>query len=121
LPEPIDSISLRAWPADFPEDIAVQRRVPYESRADSIMYRQVLAEIARDRGWAVHSYNSKDVADKALSVLGERADEILNQIGSRLGPPWTKDHRMALAATIVLTSPVRQNEAPLSPGRRSLQ
>jgi hypothetical protein len=39
LPEPIVSMSLRAWPADFPEDIAVQRHVPYESRADSVMYR----------------------------------------------------------------------------------
>src|SRR5688572_31769916 len=33
LPEPIVSMSLRAWPLDFPTDIAVQRRVPYESRA----------------------------------------------------------------------------------------
>ena len=29
LPERITSMSLRAWPQDFPEDIAVQRRVPY--------------------------------------------------------------------------------------------
>src|SRR5580704_5795653 len=29
LPEPIDTISIRAWPADFPDNIAVQRRVPY--------------------------------------------------------------------------------------------
>src|SRR5579862_3819281 len=28
LPEPIISMSLRAWPASFPNDIAVQRRVP---------------------------------------------------------------------------------------------
>ena len=46
LPEPIVSISLRTWPLDFPDDIAVQRRVPYEARADAIMYRQVLAEAA---------------------------------------------------------------------------
>jgi len=30
LPEPIVSMSLRAWPLDFPTDIAVQRRAPYE-------------------------------------------------------------------------------------------
>ena len=35
VPGPIVSISLRAWPLDFPDDIAVQRRVPYEARADS--------------------------------------------------------------------------------------
>ena len=46
---PIVSISVRAWPDGFPEDIAVQRRPPYESRADSVMYCQVLAELARAR------------------------------------------------------------------------
>jgi hypothetical protein len=29
LPEPIVSMSLRAWSLDFPQDIAVQRRSPY--------------------------------------------------------------------------------------------
>ena len=30
LPEPVESISMRVWPPDFPDDIAVQMRVPYE-------------------------------------------------------------------------------------------
>ena len=94
-------MSLRAWPLDFPTDIAVQRRAPYESRADSIMYRQVLAELARARGWAVHLYDAKDVEGRAVDVLGERADEVLRGPRATLGPPWTKDHRMALAATIM--------------------
>ena len=33
LSQPIGSMSLRSWPLDFPDDIAVQRRAPYESRA----------------------------------------------------------------------------------------
>jgi hypothetical protein len=102
LPEPIVSMSLRAWPSDFPEDIAVQRRAPYESRADSVMYCQVLAELARQRGWEVHLYNSKDVEDEAVRILGERADEVLHGPRAMLGPPWSKDHRMALAATFVV-------------------
>ena len=102
-PEPIVSMSLRAWPADFPNDIATQRRVPYESRADSVMYCQVLAELARERGWDVHRYNSKDVENEAARILGERADEVLHGPRAMLGPPWSKDHRMALAATIVVT------------------
>jgi hypothetical protein len=104
LPEPIVSISLRAWPADFPEDIAAQRRVPYESRADSAMYLQLLAELARDRGWDVHAYDAKHVEDEAASLLGVRAREVLHGPRARLGPPWSKDHRTALAATIVATS-----------------
>jgi hypothetical protein len=101
LPEPIVSISLRAWPADFPEDIAVQRQVPYESRADSVMYRQVLADLAREHGWDVHLYDAKDIEAEAAHLLGERADKVLRSPRTTLGPPWSKDHRMALAATIM--------------------
>lgn len=103
LPDPIASMSLRAWPADFPEDIAVQRRAPYESRADSVMYLQVLAELAQERGWAVHLYDAKSVETLAARLLAERAGEILYGPRLSLGPPWTRDHRMALAATIVAT------------------
>jgi len=101
LPAPIESISLRSWPPDFPDDIAVQRRSPYEARADAIMYRHVLAELARARGWVVHFYVAKDVVGQAVTMLGARADAVLLGPRERLGPPWTKDHRTALAATIV--------------------
>lgn len=79
--EPVVSMSLRAWPPDFPADIAVLRRVPYEARADSVMYRQVLDDLAR--------------------ALGDRAHEVLHGPRARLGPPWAKDHRTALAATVL--------------------
>ena len=102
LPEPIVSMSLRSWPADFPQDIAVQRRPPYESQADSVMYRQVLAELALDRGWAVHLFDANDIEDQAVRILGDRAREVLHGPRATWGSPWTKDHRVALAATIVL-------------------
>jgi len=99
--EPITAIALRAWPADFPEDIATQRRVPYESRADSVMYRQVLAELGHERGWAVPTFIARDVEGEAARILGDRADEVLRGPRTTLGPPWSRDHRVALAATIV--------------------
>jgi hypothetical protein len=101
LPEPIASMSLRSWPDDFPADIATQRRVPYESRADSVMYRQVLADLGRDRGWSIHYYEAKDIEVEAAQVLGKRADQVINGPRATLGPPWSKDHRTALAATVV--------------------
>ncbi len=101
LPAPVESISLRVWPADFPTDIAVLRRPPYEARADAVMYRQVLAAQAEARGWRVHTYRAADVLDQAATVLGARADDVLNGPRERLGPPWTKEHRVALAATVV--------------------
>ena len=99
--EPIVSMSVRAWPADFPDDVATQRRVPYESRADSVMYCQVLAGLASDRGWMVDHYDAKQVEADAARILGERAHEVLHGPRATWGPPWTKDHRTALAATIV--------------------
>ena len=99
--EPIVSISMRTWPLDFPTDIAVQRRTPYEARADAIMYRQILADVARARGWDVHLYEAKRVLTQAADALGDRADDVLESVRAKLGPPWTKDHQLALAATIV--------------------
>jgi hypothetical protein len=101
LPGPVASLSLRTWPRDFPADVAVQRRVPWEARADAVMYRQVLAEVAHDRGWAVHLYDARAVVDRAAAVLAGRAAEVLDGPRARLGPPWTRDHRTALAATVL--------------------
>ena len=41
------------------------------------MYRQVLAELARARGWEVHFFDAKDVEARAAVVLGERAEEVV--------------------------------------------
>jgi hypothetical protein len=57
----------------------------------------------RDRGWVVHQYDAKTVEDQASRVLGAGAYDVLHGPRATLGPPWSKDHRMALAATIVET------------------
>lgn len=101
LPVGISSIYLRSWPVDFPADLATQRKLPYENWADSIIYRQVIAEAAEARGWALHLYDPKSVESEARIVLGARADDVIDGPRKRLGAPWAKDHRMALAATIV--------------------
>jgi len=82
-------------------DGAVQRRAPYASRADSVMYCQVLSECAHARGWEVHLFDAQAVEAQAARVLGARAHDVLHGPRATLGPPWTKDHRIALAATIV--------------------
>ena len=94
LGAPIRSVSLRDWPPDFPDDLAVLRRAPWSARADAVMYRQVVAEVAHDRGWEVHLYDARSV----VPSLGGAVD--LDAPRARLGPPWTKDHRTALAAAL---------------------
>lgn len=98
------SISLRSWSTGLPADIASLRRPPHESRADSVMYLEVLAADAARRGWAVHHYDHARVEAEARSLLGARADEVLLGPRTELGPPWAKDHRMALAATVLAGS-----------------
>jgi hypothetical protein len=68
------------------------------------MYRQELAELAHARGWDVHLYDAKAVLGQVAGLLGERADAVLRGPRAALGPPWTKEHRVALAATIVSSS-----------------
>jgi hypothetical protein len=101
LPAPVVSLSVRAWPLDFPDDIAVQRRPPYAARADSVMYCQVLAECADQRGWQLHLFDAKDVEAQAARIIGQGASDVLTRPRAELGPPWTRDHRIALAAAIV--------------------
>jgi hypothetical protein len=99
LPKGITSISLAAWDTNFPSDMATLRRAPFEARADSIMYRKVLDDLARARGWAVHLFDPKTVEAEAARVVGSDALQAPRQT---LGAPWTKDHRTAFAATILV-------------------
>ena len=53
------------------------------------------------RGWKVHLYDLKNVETQAARSLGDRAGDVPHGPRATLGPPWTKDHRIALAATVV--------------------
>ncbi|MEO1065518.1 MAG: hypothetical protein AAFZ07_29225 [Actinomycetota bacterium] len=66
------------------------------------MYREVLAEAAAARGWTIARFDARHVERRARELLGARADEVLDGPRARLGPPWNADHRIALAATVVL-------------------
>jgi hypothetical protein len=101
LASPIEAVSLRALPPSFPDDIETMMRTPYEARADAVMYRQVLVELVEARGWSVHFYEAKSVLAQAAAALGDRNDAVIDGPRQALGPPWTKDHRVALAATVV--------------------
>jgi hypothetical protein len=99
LTMPIAVMSLRAWPPDFPTDVARQRCASYESQADPVMYRQELAEAATARGWLVVHHRTTSVETEAIRLLGD--DDALQRPRSHLGPPWTKDHRQAFAAGVL--------------------
>lgn len=101
LSENVACLALRACPP-LPATLA-ERLASYRAQnvADTVMYRQALAEAARERGWAVRWYEPRRVLAEAAGALGRASiDPLLEETGRRLGPPWQKDHRVAMAAAI---------------------
>ena len=102
FPKEVGVIAIRKRQT-LPETVA-ERITNYRASnvADWVMYRDVIAEAAAAKGWALYEYNPKTVLSEAACVLG--IDDIstwMNDIRKALGPPWTGDHRIAAAAAIV--------------------
>jgi hypothetical protein len=99
------SVALRKCP-QLPPTIA-ERIKDYRAQnvADWVMYRRALASAAEARGWPVHWYDTKSVLGAAREALRvENLDAHFLQVRRAVGPPWGKDHKLAMAAAIV-TSP----------------
>jgi hypothetical protein len=98
---PIAAVALRRCPElppTIPERIANYRA---QCVADSVMYRTAIADAARARDWAVAWYDPKRVfADAARALRRPSIEALLRDTGKALGPPWQKDHRLAMAAAI---------------------
>jgi hypothetical protein len=95
-------VALRKCP-QLPTTIA-ERIKNYRAQnvADWVMYRKALASAAEARGWPVNWYDPKSVLDAARQALGvESLDAHFLQLRSAFGPPWDRDHRLAMAAAIV--------------------
>ena len=100
------AVALRKCP-QLPPTIA-ERIKDYRAQnvADWVMYRKALASAAEARGWPVHWYDAKSVLDAARQVLClEDLDAHFLQVRKAVGPPWNKDHKLAMAAAIVTANP----------------
>ena len=105
----IVGVALRQCP-ELPPTIA-ERIADYQAQnvADWVMYRKALAAAAEARGWAVHWYEAKKVFDAASEALRVAdIDAHFVQIRKAIGPPWNKDHKLAMAAAIVAASAVTE-------------
>lgn len=92
VPLPIASLSIRVCakiPATTEARIADARAA---TMADSVMYREILADAAKSRGWTVHWYDSERVLKDAGTVV--------QKMGRSIGAPWTADHKLAAAAAL---------------------
>jgi hypothetical protein len=98
---PVSGIAIRACP-ELPPTIA-ERITNYRAHnvADSVMYRQALADAGQARGWSVRWYEPKRVFDEAARALGrDSVGDLLRDTGKVLGRPWQKDHQFAMAAAL---------------------
>ena len=92
-------------PATTAERIADNRA---QTIADSVMYREALANAAIARGWSVHWYDREQVSRAAATALGlDDLNAFLNAMGRSIGPPWQAKHKLAAAAAIVAASVTR--------------
>jgi hypothetical protein len=95
-------VALRKCP-QLPPTIA-ERIKDYRAQnvADWVMYRKALASAAEARDWPVHWYDAKSVSGAASRALRvENFDAYSLQVRRSVGPPWNKDHKLAMAAAIV--------------------
>lgn len=103
MPSPIRAITIRTCPtlpATIEERIANNRA---QVVADSVMYRESLAEAARERGWTVHWYQREDVFEAAAAASGCSVTELQSRLDSMralVGPPWQAPHKLAAAAAL---------------------
>lgn len=95
-------VALRQCP-QLPPTIA-ERITDYRAQnvADWVMYRKALASAAEARGWPVNWYDAKSVLAAARQALRvENLDAHFLQVRRAVGPPWDRDHKLAMAAAIV--------------------
>jgi hypothetical protein len=77
--------------------------------ADWVMYRRALASAAEARGWPVHWFDAKSVLAAArLALRVENLDAYFLEVRKAVGPPWNKDHKLAMAAGIVTAHPAAE-------------
>ena len=77
---------------------------PLTNAADGMLYRDSLAEAARDLGIDVHRYprgtDPTVLAADAMGVDLAAVASLIARFGQEAGTPWLKDHKMAAAAAL---------------------
>ena len=100
---PIESIAIRVCPKLPPTTEERIRDNRAQTFADSVMYRQALATAGEERGWSVHWYERERVfRDAATAMRCEDIDEVLQEMGRLIGPPWQAKHKLAAAAALAV-------------------
>ena len=102
------SMAIRAAP-ETPDDLgAVLENQTTSIAADGALYLRGLAAAAAKLGVEVRPYLRRDLEASVARALGIGSAEVpafLKSLGEGLGPPWSKEQRIAAAAAIGALAP----------------
>jgi hypothetical protein len=91
---------------ELPADIGeILDYPPFRYAADSMLYLEALDEAATSLGLTVVRHPKGEEFARAGARLGLDAAETeawLRDLGAKLGPPWTEEHRRAAAAAVAI-------------------
>lgn len=101
----VSAIAIRQPPLDeLPATVAdAHRSYHVFCRADAMLYHSAIVSDARQRGWNVLSHRRGEELAKAAEALRlstKDVERFVTEPRSRLGSPWTAEHRHAFAAAI---------------------
>ena len=101
----VSAITIRQPPLPtLPATVAeVHSSYHVQCRADGMLYHSAICAAARERGWTVTLHprgKELDIAANALQASPHEVERFLNDLRHRMKPPWTAEHRNAVAAAI---------------------
>lgn len=101
----VTAIAIRQPPLpELPATLAAVHASYYvQCRADGMLYHSAICAAARDRDWEVVLHRRGGevaAAAEALKVSAAEVERFLRDMRLTLQPPWTAEHRNALAAAI---------------------
>jgi hypothetical protein len=85
--------------------------------ADGMIYQRALCDAAEKVRLEVYQHRRGDELRRAAEALGSSeaaVDGLMNELRHTLGPPWTKEHRMACAASIAVLARLGSIESLLA-------
>lgn len=90
----------------LPEFEKILAAHPLIHTAEGQFFRQTTSKAFADLGIPVTAIRERELEQQAKAAFGKasvRVQAAVSNLGARLGPPWTKDHKTAaLAAALIL-------------------
>jgi hypothetical protein len=119
----VSSLSIRQPPlTHLPATVEEAHRSYHVTcRADGMLYHSAICAAARRRGWKLVLHRRGEESARAAEAMQLSADEVerfVNDLRRTMGPPWTAEHRNALAAAIGALGGQSRLRAPRSDERR---